>query len=86
MPVKLEIGEFADQQSDLADVVESLREIELQVLALSERAGFMAKSSGHCRGLRRKPREFRPFVRYSSSSLLPYQIVLVKEAKGTTWI
>ena len=29
----------------------------------------MARSSAQCRGLSRKPREFRPFVRYSSSTL-----------------
>ena len=29
----------------------------------------MAKTSAQCRGVSRKPREFRPFVRYSSSTL-----------------
>ena len=29
----------------------------------------MARSSAQCRGLSRKPREFRPFVRYPSSTL-----------------
>ena len=32
-------------------------------------AGFVARSSAQCRGLRRKPREFRPFVRCPSSTL-----------------
>ena len=31
---------------------------------MSERAGFTAKSSDQCRGLKRKSREFHPLVRY----------------------
>ena len=51
VPVEREVGDFDDQQSDLAEIVESLTEIERQVLALSERAGFVAKSSAQCRGV-----------------------------------
>ena len=69
VPVEREVGDFDDQQSDLAEIVESLTEIERQVLALSERTGFVARSSAQCRGLSRKPRAFRPFVRYPSSTL-----------------
>ena len=69
VPVEREVGDFDDQQSDLAEIVESLTEIERQVLALSERTGFVARSSAQCRGLSRKPHEFRLFVRYPSSTL-----------------
>ena len=69
MPVEREVGEFDDHQSDLAEAVESLIEIERQVLALSERTGFVARSSAQCRGLSRKPRALRPFVRYRRSTL-----------------
>ena len=69
MPVGREGGGFDDQQSDLAETVESLIEIERQVFAFSERTGFVARSSAQCRGLSRKLREFRPFVRYPSSTL-----------------
>ena len=69
VPVEREVGEFDDQQSDLAEAVESLIETERQVLALSERTGFVARSSAQCRGLNRTPREFPPFVRYPSSIL-----------------
>ena len=54
----------------LAEAVESLIEIERQVLALSEKASFVAKGSAQCRGVRRKPREFHPFVKYPSSYLV----------------
>ena len=74
--------EFDDQQSDLADAVESLRETERRVLALPERAGFVTKRSARCRGLRRKPREFRPFVRYVTSIWSIF--FLLKEANGRT--
>ena len=71
VPVRREVGVF-DKQSDLAEAVENLIEIERQVLALSERVRFVAKSSDQCRGLRRKPPEFRPFVRYSSYLVKPF--------------
>ena len=45
VPVEREVGEFHDHQSDLAEAVESLIETERQVLALSERTGFVARSS-----------------------------------------
>ena len=69
VPVEREVGEFDDQRSDLAETVESLIKIERQVFAFSERTGFVARSSAQCRGLSRKLREFRPFVRYPSSTL-----------------
>ena len=69
VPVEGEVGEFDDRQSDLAEAIESLIETERHVLGLSERARFVAKSSAQCRELRRKPREFRPFVRCPSSTL-----------------
>ena len=50
MPVGREGGGFDDQQSDLAETVESLIEIERQVFAFSERTGFVARSSAQCRG------------------------------------
>ena len=36
VPVEREVGEFDGQQSDLAEAVDSLIEIERQILALSE--------------------------------------------------
>ena len=69
VPVEREVGEVDDQRSDLAEAVASLIETERQVLALSERTGFVARSSAQCRGLSRKPRALRPFVRYRRSTL-----------------
>ena len=69
VPVEREVGEFHDHQSDLAEAVESMIETERQVLAFSERTGFVARSSAQCRGLSRKPHEFHPFVTYPSSAL-----------------
>ena len=45
VPVEREVGEVDDQRSDLAEAVASLIETERQVLAFSERTGFVARSS-----------------------------------------